>query len=119
MVESSREYDPNAKLMSEVRVCDCLYNKYSRDFKDKYKKMRAKTITQETQHNNHGGQRPEKTRKDKKELYGIQAEDYTRHGSFLVFRIQEKLEKTRKDKKELYGNQALVDFDEMMTWLSK
>ena len=66
MAESARECDPNAKLMSEFQVYDCLYNKYSRDFKGEYKKMRAKTITQETQHNNHGGQRPEKTRKDKK-----------------------------------------------------
>ena len=107
MAESARECDPNAKLMSEFQVYDCLHNKYSRDFKGEYKKMRAKTITQETQHNNHGGQRPEKTRKDKKrqektrkdkkELYGNQAKDYTRHGSFLVFRTQERLEKTRKD----------------------
>ena len=37
MAENARECDPYAKVMSEVQVYDCLYNKYSRDFKDKYK----------------------------------------------------------------------------------
>ena len=39
MAESARESDPDAKLMSEVQIYDCLFNKYSRDFKDKYKKL--------------------------------------------------------------------------------
>ena len=39
MAESARECDPYAKLMSEAQVYYCLYNKYSKDFKDKYKKI--------------------------------------------------------------------------------
>ena len=41
MAESARECDSYAKLMSEVQVYDCPYNKYSRDFKDKYKKIKC------------------------------------------------------------------------------
>ena len=39
MTGSAHECDPYAKFMSEVQVYDCLYNKYSRDFKDNYKKI--------------------------------------------------------------------------------
>ena len=42
------------------------------------------------------GRKDKKRQKNKKELYGNQAKDYKRHGSFLVFRTQERLEKTRQ-----------------------
>ena len=93
MAESARECDPNAKLMSEFQVYDCLYNKYSRDFKDKYKKMRAKTIAQKIQHNNHGGQRQEKTRKSFMET----RLKITPDTAFSLSFVLRKLEKTRKD----------------------
>ena len=39
MAESARESEPDAILMSEVQIYDCLFNIYSRDFKEKYKKI--------------------------------------------------------------------------------
>ena len=32
-----------SEVMTEVQIYDCLYNKYSREFRDKYKKMNSWT----------------------------------------------------------------------------